>query len=458
MRLGGGSVSFRPTLPVSISNEILALIDENAGGVGAQVVFTDVEMDVSRGDAAILNAASFVGVITKRSSRLTLEFDGLGWWLDTYITSAVTFSSASPTTVLTELLANGLTVGTVSGGSNISRTFPAFSVSRREALDACASAGGWEYRINPDGTVDAGTNLFRTSPEVIVLKDPSGEVGDLRGLDGGIISQSLDVGNLTTKMAALTQGTGSAIKTGEATQSLNLRTRTGGTPDLTRVVDAPSDQATNASALATNVLNLQGLQRSIDVSSTTHLLPRFARPGDDVYIYDVPDGLVDESNAVPWGGGIISPVRVRYLGSSRPVESGSVFIRPNAASPTYIDVTPWVSWESGETTITVGTWNPPTGPANRSNPAVEERIAGIGLPSALKFGATSGTTDANGYLTITHGLGTTPTGAIASSNANNAATMRPDLLGATTFRVRAFTAAGVLVTSTSVDVAWVAFA
>jgi hypothetical protein len=379
MRLGGGSVQFRPDVPMTITNRILDLLD---GGVGAAVVVTDRRVDpLAFGDVGLLSMASFAGPIIKRPNRLTLEFDGMGWWLDSYIEATVARTAGTPTQWVTDLAVhNGLTIGVnAGGGSNVSREFPAHSVSRREALDAVAAAGGWEYRINPNGTIDFGSaaNLFESPPLVVLTRRrPATALGEVRGIEGGLLDQSVSVGETATKAVALTKGSGAAIASGSATQAVALRTRTGAIPSIVKVVDAPSDASTNATALATNFLNLQTLRRSVQVSSKTHKISSIARPGDEVYLHDPVSGLVDTGNQVMFEGQVIFPILVRLLAYSRPIEEGfGVYIRPNAAAPEYIDVSDWVAWDTGDTSWTVGTWTPVFGRANRSNPAVEDRTS-----------------------------------------------------------------------------------
>ena len=70
MRPGNGSVRFKSGVPVSITDTVRGLVDENASGVGASVVVTSSRVDTELGDAAILGAALYSGPITARPSRL----------------------------------------------------------------------------------------------------------------------------------------------------------------------------------------------------------------------------------------------------------------------------------------------------------------------------------------------------------------------------------------------------
>lgn len=409
MRVSSGSVSFRSDIPVSVTTKIRKLVDERASGVGAHVVITRVPVDPSQiGDTAVLAAAKYTGRITKRPSRTSLEFDGLESWLDTYLDADTSRVAGTPSQWLGDLLANDLTAGTVnaSGTSNVTRSFPAHITTRREALDVVAGLGGWEWRVQPDFTIDAATktNLFQSPPQVVVTRKSEGPDGTYRGVRGGMLDQSIDVSNLATKAVALAQGEGTAIAKGTATTSRSLRAPKGSAASFVTVFSAPSEESANANTAAQNFLNLQGARFDISVNSTTHDIPSFVRPGDEVYLYDLAAGIVDTSNQIPFRGETIFPAKVRCLELTWPIEEGcGVYIRSNAASPTWIDVTPWVEWESGDSWWKVGDWSPPSyGRANRSNPEVEDRI-----------GSGSGDVAIGGDLTVGDDL--TVTGDIISS-------------------------------------------
>lgn len=377
MRPGNGSISFRDDLPLSVSNAIMAAVDEDTGGTGAHLVITRVPVEpAATGDTAAIAASIYTGRVVRRPTRTSLEFVGLGSWLDTYIDSELSRTGGTPTQWLGDLLANGLTVGAVAGGSNVDRTLPAHIATRRECLDQIAGLGGWEYRINPDFTVDAGTGLFVSPPDVVVTRKAEGPDVALRGVDGAMLDQTIDTSTTATKAVALASGSGSSIVKGSATAAVNLLTWDGNTPELVTVMSAPSEEDANADTAAQGFLDLQGLRREVRVSSSTHHLPASVQPGDEVGVFDVASGLVDASNPVEFRGEAIFPATVRLLSITWPIEQGyGVYVRTNSVTPTWIDVTPWVAWETGDTSWTVGDWAPAGyGRTNRSNPEIEQRI------------------------------------------------------------------------------------
>jgi hypothetical protein len=377
MRPGSGTLQFVPEIPMDITQRILALIQ----GVGCHVVITDPPTDpVLIGDTATLSIATQNMRVVGRPSRLSLSLRGLSSWLDSYNDLEIARTAGTPTNWLTDLLVNGLVAGTVSGGSNVTRLFPAWGQTRREALDVAAGLGGWEYEVRPNFAVNAGTSVWSTTPTVVITDRNEGPDGALTGLLGGLLDQEITIADQATKVGALAQGDGPGIAVGQATQTIPLRDRNGNTTNLVTVISAPSEARTNAGALAANFLALRKLKRSVKVSTTTPRARRVVRPGDYVWLYDVKSGLVDTANQVFFRGEYISPIKVRVTSMTSPIEAGSgVYIRSNAASPEYIDVTRWVAWEPPGAFLDVGEWSPPVyGRANRSNPEIEERLANRG--------------------------------------------------------------------------------
>ena len=70
------------------------------------------------------------------------------------------------------------------------------------------------------------------------------------------------------------------------------------------------------------------------------------------------------------------------------------------------------------------------------------------------FGAISTSTDGSGDVTVTHGMGTTPTVVLVTPTGTTAWICTVHTIGATTFKVRFFDAAGAAVTSTAVTASW----
>lgn len=70
------------------------------------------------------------------------------------------------------------------------------------------------------------------------------------------------------------------------------------------------------------------------------------------------------------------------------------------------------------------------------------------------IGAISTSTDGSGDVTVTHGMGTTPTAVLVTPTGTTAWIVSVHTIGATTFKVRFYDAAGAAVTSTAVTATW----
>lgn len=517
MRPGFGTVNMIPETPYSITKQITDLIE----GVGCHVVITPVPMGTDLGSASLLASALYTGRVTARPTRTQIDFMGLSTWLDTVNETDITRTTGTPTQWLGDLLLNGLSAGTVTGGSNVTHTLPAYAQTHRGGLDLIAEMGSWEYDVRPDFTVNAGTysNLFESPPRVVITARAEGDDGTYFGLLGSIPGPMIDASNPATKVVAIGQGDGQAIAYGSDTQTLALKTQSGGTPEIVLTVNAPSQTATGASTVAAVVIeNHTSTVKTIQVStggtnlgsggsgpsfstarnglpvkraefapksgkptigggavgtlrpgqigykspqggtgigsgggpslnwtggpttggfkraanavaqmalgrtgnrrgfsapsSQSQFVRRNLRPGDEVYVYDLEAGILDTANQITYRGETISPALVRCTLMTWPLEQGlGVYIRSNAASPTLIDITPFVQWEAPGAQIDVSDWTPAAyGTANRANGAVETRVAGTSpivswsSVTVTQSGSVAGTINSGWY--VKHGDGT----------------------------------------------------
>lgn len=464
MRPGSFSVRFVSEVPVSVTNQIVDAM-EGAGGAGCHIVITPGRVDLpGMPVAAILGQASYTGRVTKRPSRLSVEGVGILDWMNTYSANAQSRTSGTPTQWVGDLVTNGVTAGTITntGATNVTRTFPAWLATRREMLDTVASAGSWEYVMQPDFTIDAAipATLFssHTTPELVVTRRDEGPDTSLRGVDGGILDQELDDSGLASQVVVLAEGEGVTIATGSAVATLSLETWDGSTCNFKQVVSSPSTPSGGANTIAQATINLRGARHKVNVSSRTFALHRFARPGDYVWLWDPPSGLYDLGQNVQFRGETISPIKVRLLSWTWPLEPGvGVYLMLNGTTQTLVDLSDFVEYEEGETFWTVGDWNPPSyGMVNRTAPEVEERVS----TKNRQAGESSGTTDGSGEFSVTFptAFAATPTVvAIPRTSQDRFVVIRS--VSTTGFTVAYYDlSAAALQTSTAINVNWIATA
>ena len=72
-------------------------------------------------------------------------------------------------------------------------------------------------------------------------------------------------------------------------------------------------------------------------------------------------------------------------------------------------------------------------------------------------GVTTGTTDADGIVIVTHGLPFTPSGVVGTARSTGHSQGRIDNITATTFRYRAFHPTGVVIDTQPITFQWIAF-
>lgn len=352
MRPGSFSVGLKSTVSTLTVRKILETID----GAGGHIVITPGRLPEGTSDATRLATAIYTGKIEDRPSRGSIEGKGIAAWLGnddgtTVIETAITKSAASLTTWITDLLVNGITVGTITNTTTYSGTF--LYVTYREAIDQVCLATGAEYEVRPNFTINAAApaTLFG-APTVVVTRKPEGVDGQYRGIEGGLLDQAVSASRQARKIVVV----GQAGATGSATNgSLLLKDKAGNAPTLTRLVDAASEPAANLAGLATATLSLSGVRREFNVSSTSPGVRNYVRPGSYVYVWDIDSGIYDPANQIVFRGEVINPAKVRVLSLSWPIERGmGVYLRSNAATPAYTDLSDDVEFDDGDAFWTVG--------------------------------------------------------------------------------------------------------
>lgn len=352
MKPGTFRLSLKPGAPHSITSAITVL---------DHIVITATRtLGVPFADAVMLSQAIYTGVVVNRPSRTVVEGCDPSWWLGTpagrgVITSPITqVSAATLSTWLGAILPfNGITAGTISNIGTASHAATYQYVTRREAIDTICRIAGAEWRMRPNFTLDAGITsaLFRTTdPTVVVTRKKGGPDGGRFGVETAELNAGLDASNLATS-AILVGPTGTAT----ASAATTYKTPANGTPNLAMTVDGGSISSANMSALASATLAAAGgLKTTLTLTTRSYQMPVRLVPGDTVYAYDPESGLVGASS-IFYRGEVINAATVRCMALTWPIEQGmGVYVRKSAATPTYVDITDWVQFESDVTSWEVG--------------------------------------------------------------------------------------------------------
>lgn len=255
---------------------------------------------------------------------------------------------------------NGITQGTfptAAASPTRDLVFDGGDTARR-LLDQQVSQFGAPYhywRVNPDGTLDVGqrSTLWR-SGEVAVLPGGGGRDGSLIGLNPTRFAHSRDVEDWTS---AVRVNLSSVTETGTATIGSNPYVDIAGNA-LTMRRFISSDKASSATSAgniaAGQLARFDETRRQLDLAVTGYDVGAYIEPGDEIYVYDPDQDLLDLSNQVSYRGQTIFPLEIRTDDLTWPVQQGMGVYLLTGATPDVTDLTPYVLPETGATRIGVG--------------------------------------------------------------------------------------------------------
>jgi hypothetical protein len=251
---------------------------------------------------------------------------------------------------------NGLTTGSLETlGSFKLERMPGVSI-RVLADELCRRANA-EWRVNPSGTIDAGTltHLYPsfTTPTVVLTEGPGSRDVNVRGLPT-VFDASADVEDYSTAVHVhYNNATAMVAVSSGVTPPKRLD---GADVIMERVVEA-SD--VTASGEATEIGTAEAAltantRRQVTIGSDVYDIAGSVRPGDSVYLYSPAAGYVG-STQLPYRGQTITPATRRVYAVSWPLQRGmGVYLLPPVASPTPVDLTQWIEPEDGASTLEVG--------------------------------------------------------------------------------------------------------
>lgn len=379
MKPGAWDLSLIPDAPVSLKQHL---------DFGAVIYITPSHYGIAEADF-IRASAVYGGLLTNRAVRKgsfgghgLLGFLASGKGQAAYIpqyaglpAAPFTFAqivgmASNPATV------NGLGVGTAysASGTTVAAFDATDSPGYKSVLDAVAAQTGNEYRVTPQGLIDYGVPALAVAParnadpspglfkirQVLVSPDyelantggwwiikptdwsPGASTGDFRNSFVAWNNSETAVSNSSASGSPVTflrlDGSGSAVFNND------------------RKVTAPSDNATDIANLRQAGANLYSTpQWSISCSIDVFCVPRLFIPGDSIVVYDAVEGLVGTGHlSIP--GAQIAPYSLRVMAYSWPVQDGmGVYAVDADDRDVAYDLTPYVEWETGPTSLTLGT-------------------------------------------------------------------------------------------------------
>ena len=397
MGAGNFGVSF---LQDQTPSEIIDAIQE-----WGHIVITPQEMNPDLyDDSAMLASARYTGIVLSKSLEegvVQVSGKGLQLYLGddrgkgmviaenknlgkarTYTNlplSSVLFQSSTPYGVMRNEAGNlqAITQGTIyDGSSTYSGTH--FVETSLHALKHICEDLGYEFRVNQDATVDAGpaANLFtgvNSDPTTVVVKTGYGDDPTYQGLSPTGARTEFDAADYVTKVDFIaeigafndpTDFEGEASKTSGEIPYYDIHGNKLSRTGLVSVPDMDSDKLDEQAGLM--LTELSKIKKVLNLDLEQYEVTGDLKVGDFIFAFDPFIGFADNAtdaaaesrsmHEISFRGQQINPIKVRVVGLSFPISTGmGVYYRKfDGTTVTYTDLTPYVSFESGDTQVELG--------------------------------------------------------------------------------------------------------
>ena len=237
-----------------------------------------------------------------------------------------------------------------------------------------------EFRVNNDATLDAGKAevLFAghgtNEPTAIIARNSNGEDPGISGLNPDSITSQFEAEDYVSGVEYLVNNSANSQNSdlAEAFDASNpYRDLFGNELERVQFVSEPNMPSISRQTRAEAFLNeLKKIKKSLSLSLEDYDIQGDFKVGDMIYVYDPEIRFVDTDEKriedgrtslyeVAYRGEIINPEKIRITGITWPIKDGyGVYLRrlanTNPYRIEYIDLTEYVSWESGNTSLDIG--------------------------------------------------------------------------------------------------------
>jgi hypothetical protein len=343
------------------------------------LVVTDQRVDPARhNDAALKSLSRFSGVLlrTPTAGAEGLSVAGFGVGLHLGDVDGIGDIHETEVSLTADTFANWIRALLPPGGSIVEGVFNSVTgtltaaiqyLTPREAIDAVCSLFSpanptpCEWRVNPDGTLDAGrqAQLYITAPESETL--PPVLVFDAPGAGGvkPVPVQALRGGKDDTlrvlRQVVFAEGEAETLIVGDADATHTLKDFHGNALQRTRVTSDVDISEANAATRAQALLDADSETKEYWELDTRdfHIQGEF-RLGDTVLVYDPDHGFTDLTIDVQYAGEHLSPRRIRVVGWSWRITDGmGVYHRSSAG--VWTDLTDYLTLEPASDHLWLGT-------------------------------------------------------------------------------------------------------
>ena len=293
--------------------------------------------------------------------------------------SSVLFQSSTPYGIMRNQAGNlqAITQGTIYDGSS-TYTGSHFVETSLHALKHICEDLGYEFRVNQDATIDAGpaSNLFtgvNTDPTTVVVKTGYGDDPTYQGLSPTGARTEFNATDYVTKVDFIaeigafnepTDFEGEASKTSSDIPYYDIHGNKLSRTGLVSVPDMDSDKLDEQAGLM--LTELSRIKKVLNLDLEQYEVTGDLKVGDFIFAFDPFIGFSDNPTdaaaesrdmyEISFRGQQINPIKVRVVGLSYPIATGmGVYFRKfDGTNVTYTDLTPYVSFESGDTQVELG--------------------------------------------------------------------------------------------------------
>lgn len=348
--------------------DVMKMLDPRVS-YGGQVVITPVHhLDP---DDSLLPLARFAGVLLEQRGDFGIGGAGMGWYMGdqagigTYFLSVSVGGSGNFSAWAAALTPTGLTTGIVTPGLT-GHPYTYERMSLKDVLADVMKRFGTEWRVRPTGAVDFGyrATIFRiANPSVLILPNASHSDLDRSTLPGNL-QIDRDLKDYVRGLRFLSSDGTTLLTTangGILDADVPYRAFDGSVIKRDKAVRASGDVTGFETTLANAEFEKNRYPRQeFSLSTDQYTIAGELQCGDMLNIYDSARGIQNLDNPIVSGGSVIYPETIRCVGLSWPVlDSYGVYLRRFVKNGSvweveWTDLTEYIKFESGPTTIDVG--------------------------------------------------------------------------------------------------------
>lgn len=324
----------------------------------------------------LLGLASYVGIMRGRSKDRT-QISGYGPAIlltlarstgSATVTSRPLYDGINTSWVRNNVLRlgtsenNGITVGTITSAASPSKAGKVVAgQTPLDTLEDVCRIFSREWRVNPDGTLDVGTQatLYPTAstPTTVVTPKSGGRDLNIAGLPATDFDE---VDDWDDWVSTVTVNDSSEAFTGDdTTVSIPYVDPFSATALVARKVVTSRTAFTNADCdtiAAQQLARFDGVRREVSLSTETYSIADTVQAGDGVYAFDPENDLYDLANQVIYRGKPLPAIKLRVsaVRDACSSEKGYYLRSWNGSAQELHDLTPFVAFESPGVTLECG--------------------------------------------------------------------------------------------------------